>query len=480
MVVIAVAVGSWIAMKRIEAKMKATVEIPTIYTGVFVNDIDVSGKTKEQALKILEEKSENHVGNQKIRLVYHDKTWELPFSQLGVKYDIEKAAQEAWDIGRSGELKERYKIVQKLPEHPVHIEVVYSYDEKKVLEELTKIAKEFRVDAQNSVLTRKNGTFVITDEENGYEMNIEATKKKVITQLKTQKGGDVEIVIQVLEPKITREQNEKVTDLIGSFSTHYTLYAAARNENLRVGCKQINGTLLGVGEVFSMNEELGPQTYENGYKDAGVYVNGKVEQGVGGGVCQVTSTLYNAAIFAELDIVQRSPHSMTVGYVPLGRDAAIAGDYKDLKFKNNTDAPVYIEAYTANGTLVTNIYGHEMHSNNRRIEFEKVHNETIDKPAEKVTEDPELPEGTREITSRGKTGCKVTIYKKIYENGKLISREWFSSSTYRATPDQISVGTKKTDAVMTGSSQDEKVERTLDSEESGDNETSNLPPIGSE
>ena len=134
-----------------------------------------------------------------------------------------------------------------------------------------------------------------------------------------------------------------------------------------------------------MNVGLGPQTYANGYKDAGVYVNGKVEQGVAGGVCQVTSTLYNAVILAELEVVERYPHSMTVGYVPLGRDAAVAGDYKDLKFKNNTEYPVYLEAY-------------------------------------------------------------VSTYKIVTENGKQISKDWFSSSTYRATADEVTVGTKKAEA----------------------------------
>lgn len=108
-------------------------------------------------------------------------------------------------------------------------------------------------------------------------------------------------------------------------------------------------TVIAPGEVFSANAHLGSQTAAGGYKEAGVYVNGKVEKGMAGGVCQVTSTLYNAVILAELEVVERSPHSMTVGYVPLGRDAAVAGTYKDLKFKNNTEYPIMIEAYASGG-----------------------------------------------------------------------------------------------------------------------------------
>lgn len=175
---------------------------------------------------------------------------------------------------------------------------------------------------------------------------------------------------------------------------------------------------------------------------AGVYNNGKVEQGMAGGVCQVTTTLYNAALMAELEIVERHPHSMTVGYVPLGRDAAVAGNYKDLKFRNNTEYPIMIEAYASGGKLVMNIFGHEVHNAGRKVSFDTVYEATIPKPAEKVTEDPERLEGEREVTSKGRTGCKVSVYKTVTDGGKT-SRNWFSSSSYRAVADEVTVGTKK-------------------------------------
>jgi vancomycin resistance protein YoaR len=457
-VTVSVAVGGYIAVQRNIAKMKAAVEIDEIYDGIYINDKDVSGKTKEEALDMLRSETDTHLEGQKIRLLYEDRSWEFPFSSFGVQYDVEQAVQEAWDIGREGDLRKRYRLVQELPKNPVHIEVKYEYSHEKILQELSTIEDEFRVNAKDSGLIRQNGKFIISDEKNGYELDKNETAKKIATQLDSKIGGDVVAEIQIIQPKLTRADNEKVTDLIGAYTTKYTLNAWARNENLRIGCEKINGTVLAPGEVFSMNVALGPQTYANGYKDAGVYVNGKVEQGVGGGVCQVTSTLYNAVILAELKVVERSPHSMTVGYVPLGQDAAIAGDYKDLKFKNDTDAPIYIEAYTSNGVLVTNIYGKEIHEPGRKIEFEREHNQTIDKPAEKITEDPNLPEGTRKVTSQGKTGCKITVYKKVYQNGKLISREKFSTSTYRATPDEVSVGTKKVDAIPVSNNSDKITE----------------------
>ena len=202
-----------------------------------------------------------------------------------------------------------------------------------------------------------------------------------------------------------------------------------------------------------MNEGLGPQTYENGYRDAAVIVDGKIEDGLAGGVCQITSTLYNAVILAELKIVERSNHSLAVSYVPLGQDAAVAGDYKDLKFQNDTDYPVYIEAYISGNKLITNVYGYEIHSPSREVKFENIVDSVIQKPAEKVTEDPEKPKGYREVTYYGKQGKKVSTYKIVYENGQQISREYFSSSTYRATPDEVTIGTKEEETEQANNTQ---------------------------
>ena len=432
-----------------KSKMEEAVNVNTIYSGISINGTDVSGKTKEEALQQLQQEADVHLGNQKITIQQEDKIWDIPFSDLDVKYDIEASVEQAWEIGRTGELKDRYKVVTDVAQNKEDIPISYTHDKQKVVEKLQEIATEFNVEAQDSTITRKNGAFQITEEQKGYAMDVDKTVPKVEEMLEQNTGGTIEPEITITEPKVTKADNEKVTDLIGTYSTTYSANAAGRNENLRVGCANIDGTVIAPGEVFSMNVGLGPQTYANGYKDAGVYVNGKVEQGVAGGVCQVTSTLYNAVILAELEVVERYPHSMTVGYVPLGRDAAVAGDYKELKFRNDTEYPVYLEAYARDGKVVCNLYGHEIHDAGHKVDFEMVFDGTIPKPAEKVTQDATKPEGYRQVTYTGKTGSKVSTYKIITENGKQISKEWFSSSTYRATADEVTVGTKKAEVAPT-------------------------------
>ena len=188
-----------------------------------------------------------------------------------------------------------------------------------------------------------------------------------------------------------------------------------------------------------------PFSADNGYYLAGSYLNGRVVDSYGGGICQVSTTLYNAVIRAELEIVERSPHSMTVNYVPLSADAAISGTAKDFKFKNNLDNPIYIEGYTANGYLYFNIYGKETRPENRTIEFVSVTEKTLYPGGEKVTEDPSKPAGYRQVVSSAHTGYVASLYKVVYVDGVEESREKFNSSTYGAYPTQVIVGTASVD-----------------------------------
>lgn len=412
-----------------------------IYRNVTIDGRDMSGKSKEEALQELREAYPLERDILKFR--YEEDTWDIPFSDLEAGYHLEQAVEDAYNTGRSGTEKENFKVGAALLKDKIDIALDFSYNEAKLTEKLQTIAKEFDRDAVDSTVSRKNGGFVVTPDKIGRVMNLEQTTAEAVEVLNTHTSGTANIIAEETQPKITAEQNGHVKDLIGSFSTAYNNSDPNRNINLRVGCNYINGTMVAPGEVFSTNANLGSQTYAGGYRDAAIYNNGKVETGIAGGVCQVSSTLYNAALMAELEIVERQPHSMKVGYVPLGRDAAIAGNYKDLKFKNNTPYPILIEAYASGGQLVMNIYGEEAHSKGHSVAYETVYEATLPKLPEVVTEDPEMKEGERLITSRGQTGAKVSVYKVVYENGVKKSSDWFSSSSYRSSADYVTVGTKK-------------------------------------
>jgi len=437
----AAAFGGYKYYSNQQEQMEQLLNHDTIYNSISVNGVDVSNLRKEEAAKLLEEKLNSEFADMKLYAEKSPYIWDFKFSDFNAGYDVDAAVEAAYSYGREGSLKERYNIVKALENEPLDIISDFYYDEDKVDAAVAGIEKIVNSEVKDSTLTRKDGEFIITDDAVGYKLNNEKTAELFKAALESKEEATFDIVGQETLPAVTRERNEKSTSLIGTYFTTYTSGNWGRNENLRVGCMNIDGTIVEPGEVFSMNVELGPQTYEAGYQNAAVIVNGKLEDGLAGGVCQVTSTLYNAVILAELEIVERSNHSLTVGYVPLGQDAAIAGDYKDLKFRNNTDYPVYIEAYVTGDKVICNVFGNEIHEEGRKVVFENVMLEKIEKPEEIVTEDPNLPFGTREVTSTGYIGYKYQTFKNVYQNGKFISREYFSRSNYKATPDEVTIGT---------------------------------------
>lgn len=198
------------------------------------------------------------------------------------------------------------------------------------------------------------------------------------------------------------------------------------------------------GEEYSANAAMEPYTTENGFTEAGSYESGKVVQSMGGGICQVSTTLYNAVILAELEVTQRQPHSMLVDYVKPSMDAAIAGDYKDLKFKNNTETPIYIEGYISGGNLTFTIYGKETRNANRSIEFVS---ETLSTtPAGKKFVESGDSLGMMTKSGSGHTGKTARLWKVVYENGQEVSRDIFNNSTYSASPVTVNVGTASDNA----------------------------------
>ena len=206
------------------------------------------------------------------------------------------------------------------------------------------------------------------------------------------------------------------------------------------GCRLINGTVLYPGEEFSAYNTNKPFTEENGYYLAGSYLNGQVVESLGGGICQVSSTLYNAVLRAELQVVERNSHSMVVNYVDKSADVAIAeSSGKDFRFVNNTDYPIYIEGYTENKKITFNIYGVETRDPSRKVEFEsEILTETVP-DHEDIVADASQPIGYVSATS-AHIGYTAKLWKIVYENGVEVSREVVNNSTYKATPRTAVVG----------------------------------------
>lgn len=249
------------------------------------------------------------------------------------------------------------------------------------------------------------------------------------------------------KPEIQASDLKELSDVLGTFQTYYGDDGSSKAINVEAGANHIGGHLVKPGEEFSANTAMEPYTEENGYTEGGSYENGQVVQTMGGGICQVSTTLYNALLLAEVEITERMPHSMLIDYVEPSMDAAIADDVKDLKFKNNYKTPIYIESVLSDGYLTFNIYGKETRDKNRTIEYVS---ETLDTEEAEGTRFVETDEyvGYYEVISGAREGLSAQLWKVVYENGEEVSRDVVNTSHYASSPMTIGVGTNTSNSAL--------------------------------
>lgn len=408
---------------------------------VFVENIDVSGMKSEEIKAALEAKLAEYQEKTVILLAEETKA-EVTLGELGFSLEnVDELVEEAISYGKEGSVWSRYKKIKNLEEEAKVIEASYAIDAEMVQTVLAEKVPELENAAKDASLTRKDGAFVITDGVTGKKVDAEESVKVIEAYFNNDwenASGEIELVTTTDEPDITREDLEQVKDVLGKFTT-YCGSGSGRVQNIVTGCGLINGALIMPGEEYSADAAMRPYTYENGFTTAGSYENGKVVQSMGGGICQVSSTLYNAVILAELEVTQRQPHSMLVDYVNPSMDAAIAGDYKDLKFRNNTDVPIYVEGVVSGGYITFTIYGKETRAAGREIEYIS---ETLStKAAGKNFSASGDALGVISKTGSGHTGMEARTWKVVYQDGEEISREIFNKSSYISSPATYTVGT---------------------------------------
>ena len=270
----------------------------------------------------------------------------------------------------------------------------------------------------------------------------EATKERLNEAVR---GGitepiRLEAVVTETQPARTGEQLAQIQDVLGTFSTNFSTGNASRSKNLRNGASKVNGCILMPGEEFSAYVTLTPFTIENGYASAGSYANGQVVDTVGGGACQLCTTLYNAALLSEMEITQRQNHSMVVGYVKPSQDSAIAGTVKDLKFKNPYETPIYIEGGVNGGTLTFTIFGKETRPANREIKFVSETLGVTDPGAPTTRVDPSLAPGAKVRVQSAHRGLRSRLWKYVYIDGVETEKEILHTDSYMASKAIYRVG----------------------------------------
>lgn len=411
----------------------------TMSKGIKIENMDVSGLTQEEAQK----KVEQYVAemqNKSITLKVGTNAVSVAASELGLTWSNQGLVKKAYALGRTGNIIKRYKDLKDLENEPKKFKVKYSLDKEKIKAVIQEKCIPFCQEAVDAKIERGANGFSITPEKEGTTLDVDKSVEAISKFVKKSwdgTNGEIEIPVEVSKPKILAADLQNITDVLGSFSTNYNT-GTGRAKNVANGASKVNGSVVYPGEEFSVYKAVSPFSAENGYELAGSYENGTVVQTYGGGICQVSTTLYNAAIRAEMKITERSPHSMIVDYVKPSMDAAISGTWKDLKFVNNTDTPIYIEGYTGGGQITFNIFGKETRSASRRVEYlsETV---SVSEPGTSIVAVGEAI-GYIQETQKAHTGMTAKLWKVVYENDKEVSREVFNTSTYQASPRIISVG----------------------------------------
>lgn len=257
--------------------------------------------------------------------------------------------------------------------------------------------------------------------------------------LEAYKKGDqsFELPVKQTEGRYPRQAIDGITDVVSEFSTKFSEGKVNRSSNIRLAASLIDGTVLMPGEVFSYNKTVGRRTSKTGFKLAGVYLNGRHEVDYGGGICQVSTTLFNAALLANLKIRERQSHGMPVPYVPLGRDATVDYGTVDLKFENTTGSPIAISAEVTSGQITFRILGKKDPSLEIEI-FTTDHSSWGN--SVKYVDDPSLPPGKTKVIEKGSTGHSCRTWRLVKREGKVVSRENLGPSLYRANPKIVARG----------------------------------------
>ncbi len=378
-----------------------------IYRGVSVGSVPLGSKTPEEARKILKDRTG---GLKEIKLTGPQEEFTLTTDEMGVNYDVQATVDQAYAVGRRGSILERLGDRVEAAWGTVRIPPVADYERERLRNALSGVFAALTVEPAEAGFKVKDGEVYVT--ESRARKSVE--EEKLLDDIE---GGlfegkrEYEVSVVTEEPKLTTEEAERLkpTTLLGRYRTNYTLSSDTseeRVENLRIASNAVSGTFLAPGEVFSANEILSPLEYN----ETKVIIEGREAQANGGGLCQVSSTLYMVATYAGLEIVERHPHHAQLPYIRPGLDATVWFGSLDMKFKNDTDGYLLIREYVAeDGYIYAEIWG---------------------RPTGKEVEMDSEPEYV------GPDYSEWVTYQKVKENGKVVFDDVLRKDTYKPLVDE--------------------------------------------
>ena len=352
-------------------EMAAAVEINTFYPGITIDGVDVSGMTLDQAKERWSKEIEEKRAAFRLGVTADDQEFVVDDKNAFLEFDALEVVEEAYNLNRNGELQARYDNLARIAESRAYTTNM-TYNLEPVRDAIVRFCETFRVEPVDAAIKSfdfEAATFSLDPERDGRIPQSHMTANAAIALMeKGQYSQKVPLTFTPRPAELTQAALADQIGLVASFTTK-TSGSSSRNTNIRLASEAINGTVLQPGEVFSFNEATGERTRAKGYRTAGAIIDGVMSEDTGGGVCQASTTLFNAVVRADLAVVERSAHTFASAYIDFGEDAAVNYPNQDFKFRNNTDSPIYIRMWYADRRVTAEIYGMKL-KNGVTIELE--------------------------------------------------------------------------------------------------------------
>lgn len=408
-----------------------------IHKNIYVRDIDISNLTREEDKNKINKIIES---NNSFILNLSENKYVFLKEDIDVDYNVDDLIETAYGIGRNEGIISNIKTIGNLRlGKKIILDYRITYDEKKLNKYLMELNKKIYKKPKNATIRINNGQIIITKEKNGYKLNKDKLKNTLVEKIVNMDCSEEIIPIITIKPVYLYEDLSKIDTVLGRFETYFNSQNYNRSTNIKLAASATTNILLNQGEVFSFNSNIQNSNISKYLKEAPVIINGKSEKGRGGGMCQVSSTIYNAALYSGMSIISVRNHSIPSPYIEKGRDATVSGGIIDLKFKNNYKTPVYIYNQVMGNKIVCTIYGNKRDKQDIEIITEitdEINNRIIRKNSEKY----DL--GVKTIEQEGRKGYKVKTYR-VYKNDFGNKSEYIGESYYPPQDKIIIYGTRE-------------------------------------
>ncbi len=422
------AVGVGVSGRQFEASGR-------IARNVSIAGFDVSGRTAQQAVEVLHRK---WVPTLPGKIVLHaaDKEWAVPPGLLGSRLLLEDAVARALRVGREGPLWDR-TLARLGLSGPRNLEAACEVDESRVQEFLIEIAPQVNREPKNATVEIEGNEVHITPGVEGRVLEIEASRLGLCKALRNPNLQAFELKVDIQRPAVSEEELADIQVVLGTYTTPFNAGNKDRSHNLRLATEMLSGTVIPPGAELSVNAIVGPRLTEKGYRSAPIFVNGEVEPQTGGGVCQVATTLYNAALLANLQVLERHHHSRPVHYAPAGRDATVYYGQLDMRFKNTLSHALMVMGEVKAAKLTFWILGHR--EDQAKVSLRRTNLVTLPY-ARKEFLDPSLAAGTEKVEVKGRYGKKVTLWRIVTTRSGDRQEQRLHTDTYRPQNEIVKVG----------------------------------------